>query len=130
MTRHRFPFLLLATAFALARRYPPRPSRRRRRCGRLFPRTPRPRARLVQGYVDDGKCAGAITLIARDGRIVDVHAVGYRDVAAKQPMERDTLCYIYSLTKVAIAVTTLTLWEEGGSISMTRWPRICPSSRT
>ena len=70
-------------------------------------------AHLVQGYVDDGKCSGAITLIARDGRIVDAHALGYRDVAAKLPMERDTLCYIYSLTKVAIAVTTLTLWEEG-----------------
>jgi CubicO group peptidase (beta-lactamase class C family) len=68
---------------------------------------------LVQGYIDDGKYAGAITLIARDGRIVDVRTYGYRDLAAKRPMERDTLCYIYSLTKVAIAVTTLTLWEEG-----------------
>jgi CubicO group peptidase (beta-lactamase class C family) len=68
---------------------------------------------LVQGYVDEDKCAGAITLIARDGHIVDVHAYGYRDLAAKRPMERDTLIYIFSLTKVAIAVTTLTLWEEG-----------------
>ncbi|MDI1335117.1 MAG: serine hydrolase [Lacunisphaera sp.] len=68
---------------------------------------------LVQGYVNEGKCAGAITLIARDGRIVDVGTYGYRDIAAKLPMERDTLTYIFSLTKVAIAVTTLSLWEEG-----------------
>ena len=68
---------------------------------------------LVQGYVRDGKCAGAVTLIARDGRIVDVRTYGYRDAAAKLPMERDTLFYIFSLTKVTIAVTTLTLWEEG-----------------
>ena len=67
---------------------------------------------LVQGYVDEGKCAGTITLIARDGQIVDVGLYGYRDVAAKLPMERDTLTYIFSLTKVAIAVTALSLWEE------------------
>lgn len=69
--------------------------------------------RLVQGYIDDRKYAGAITLIARDGRIVDARTYGYRDVAAKIPMERDALIYIYSLTKMAIAVTTLTLFEEG-----------------
>jgi CubicO group peptidase (beta-lactamase class C family) len=69
--------------------------------------------RLVQGYVDDGKYAGAITLIARDGRIVDVRTYGWRDAAKKLPMERDSLIYIYSLTKPAIAVTVLTLWEEG-----------------
>ncbi len=69
--------------------------------------------RLVQAYVDEAKCAGAISLIARDGRIVDAHTSGWRDVAARLPMERDTLIYLYSLTKPAIAVTVLTLWEEG-----------------
>jgi CubicO group peptidase (beta-lactamase class C family) len=68
---------------------------------------------LVQGQVDEAKCAGAITLIARDGRIVDVRTYGWRDVAAKIPMERDSLLAIYSLTKPVIAVMTLMLWEEG-----------------
>ncbi len=68
---------------------------------------------LVQGYVRDGKYAGAVTLIARDGHIVDVRAYGYRDLVAKLPMERDTLIYVYSLTKIAVAVTVLTLFEEG-----------------
>ena len=68
---------------------------------------------LVQGLVDEGKYSGAITLITRNGHIVDVRAYGYRDLAAKLPMERDTLCYIYSLTKIAIATTVLNLWEEG-----------------
>jgi len=68
---------------------------------------------LVQGYVDDAKCSGAITLIARDGKIVDARTYGYRDVAAKLPLERDSLIYIYSLTKPVIAVLTLMLWEEG-----------------
>lgn len=69
--------------------------------------------RLAQGYVDEAKCAGAITLIARDGKIVDVRTYGWRDVAAKLPMERDSLLRIYSLTKPVMAVMTLMLWEEG-----------------
>ncbi len=68
---------------------------------------------LLQGYVADRKCAGGITLIARDGKIVDAGTYGYRDVAAKLPMERDALLFIYSLTKPVIAATVLTLWEEG-----------------
>src|SRR5258708_24079560 len=69
--------------------------------------------RLVQGSIDAGQMAGAITLIARDGHIVDVRTYGYRDLAAKLPMERDTLIYTYSLTKVALPISVLTLWEEG-----------------
>ncbi len=68
---------------------------------------------LLQGYVDDAKCSGAITLIARDGRVVDARTYGWRDVGAKLPMERDSLLAIYSLTKPVIAVLTLMLWEEG-----------------
>ena len=69
--------------------------------------------RLLQGEVDAAHCAGAITLIARDGKIIDAHTSGYRDVSAKLPMERDSLLYIYSLTKPTVAVMTLMLWEEG-----------------
>lgn len=69
--------------------------------------------RLLQSEVDAARCAGAITLIARDGKIVDARTYGYRDVAAKLPMERDSLLYIYSLTKPTIAVMTLMLYEEG-----------------
>lgn len=68
---------------------------------------------LVQGYVDDARCSGAITLIARDGRIIDARTYGWRDVGAKLPLERDSLLAIYSLTKPVIAVLTLMLWEEG-----------------
>lgn len=68
---------------------------------------------LVQGYVADTRCSGAITLIARDGRIVDARTYGWRDVAARLPLERDSLLAIYSLTKPVIAVLTLMLWEEG-----------------
>jgi CubicO group peptidase (beta-lactamase class C family) len=69
--------------------------------------------RLLEGYVEEGKCAGAITLIARDGKIIEARTYGWRDAAGKLPMERDSLLRIYSLTKPVIAVLTLMLWEEG-----------------
>jgi CubicO group peptidase (beta-lactamase class C family) len=68
---------------------------------------------LLDDYVKEGKCAGAITLIARDGKIVDARTYGWRDATGKVPMERDSLLRIYSLTKPVIAVLTLMLWEEG-----------------
>ena len=41
--------------------------------------------------VAEGQYAGLVTLIARNGRIVDWQAVGFRDLARKLPMERDTM---------------------------------------
>lgn len=68
---------------------------------------------LVQGSVDRDELAGAVTLIARDGRICDVHAYGLRDREAQLPMQRDTLFRIASMTKLVTAVAALTLYEEG-----------------
>src|SRR5258708_1077299 len=53
----------------------------------------------VQRFVDEGKHAGIIMLLARDGKIADLQAYGYRDVEQKLPMQRDTICRIYSMSK-------------------------------
>ncbi|MSU35990.1 MAG: class A beta-lactamase-related serine hydrolase [Pedosphaera sp.] len=68
---------------------------------------------MVQGYIDEGKHAGAITIIARDGRIVDFKTYGYRDLEARAPMEKDTIVRIYSMSKVITSVAVLQLFEEG-----------------
>ena len=44
----------------------------------------------VQRFVDEGKHAGIVTLLARDGKIVDFEAYGHRDLESGLPMERDT----------------------------------------
>jgi CubicO group peptidase (beta-lactamase class C family) len=67
----------------------------------------------TQRFVDEGKHAGIITLIARDGKIVDFKAYGMRDVENKLPMERDTICRVYSMSKIITSVATLTLLEDG-----------------
>ena len=66
-----------------------------------------------QRCVDDGQLAGVITLLARNGRIADVHACGYRDLEQRLPMQRDTICRVYSMSKIVSCVATLVLLEEG-----------------
>jgi len=67
----------------------------------------------TQRFVDEGKHAGIITLVARDGKIVDSYACGYRDIEKGLPMQRDTICRVYSMSKIITCVATLILFEEG-----------------
>ena len=66
----------------------------------------------VQRFVDDGRHAGAVTLIARNGRIVDWRSYGKRDLEAGLAMEKDTICRIYSMSKIVTSVAVLMLLEE------------------
>lgn len=63
--------------------------------------------------VRDGKKAGAITMIVRNGRIADWKTYGYRDLAQRLPMEKDTICRIWSMSKVVTSVAAMMLVEEG-----------------
>jgi CubicO group peptidase (beta-lactamase class C family) len=63
-------------------------------------------------YVDDGKYAGYVSFFARDGKVVDWHAHGWRDIEARKPMEKDTIVRIYSMSKVITSVAILTLMEQ------------------
>lgn len=64
-------------------------------------------------FVNDNLHAGIITLIARDGKIVDFQTYGYRDLEKRLPMERDTICRVYSMSKIITCAATLILFEEG-----------------
>jgi CubicO group peptidase (beta-lactamase class C family) len=59
------------------------------------------------------KPPGAVTMVLRNGRIVDWRAFGLRDVEAKLPMEKDTICRVYSMTKPLTSVAVMMLFEEG-----------------
>jgi len=68
---------------------------------------------LVQRHIDAGSFAGAVTLVARNGRIVYHEAQGLMDVEAKKPMDKDAVFRIMSMTKPVIGVATMMLIEEG-----------------
>ncbi len=67
----------------------------------------------LQKLVDDGKVAGAIVTVARNGKIVLNQAVGYADKEAKRPMETDSVVRIYSMTKPITSVSVMMLVEQG-----------------
>ncbi len=66
----------------------------------------------LQKIVDSGQLAGAAALAWRDGETRTV-CVGWRDIEAQLPVERDTLFRIASMTKPITSVAALMLVEEG-----------------
>jgi CubicO group peptidase (beta-lactamase class C family) len=68
---------------------------------------------MVQRHIDDNKHAGAVTLLARNGKIADIATFGYRDLEARTPMTQDTIFRIYSMSKIITSAAALMLFEEG-----------------
>lgn len=69
--------------------------------------------KLFQGYVDDGGLAGAVAMVARNGRLVYADRWGMRDVQANDPLEEDDIFGICSMTKPVTSVAVMMLHEEG-----------------
>lgn len=61
--------------------------------------------------IESGEVPGLVTLVARRGE-VHVDAIGTKAIGGSQPMERNTIFRIASLTKPIAAVVTMTLVEE------------------
>src|SRR5678815_2210715 len=75
-------------------------------------------------FVDDGILAGAAMLVWQDGEILQAAGVGWRDIASRLPMERDTLFRIASMTKPITSTAALILLDEGRfalNDPITRW---------
>jgi CubicO group peptidase (beta-lactamase class C family) len=68
---------------------------------------------LMQKEVDDKQLAGAITVMARHGKIVDYQTYGKKDLASGAPMTKDTIFRIYSMTKPITGVAMMILFEQG-----------------
>jgi CubicO group peptidase (beta-lactamase class C family) len=68
---------------------------------------------LVQRHITAGSFTGAVTLVARNGRIGHHEAYGLMDLDAKKPMAKDGIFRIMSMTKPVIGVATLMMMEEG-----------------
>jgi CubicO group peptidase (beta-lactamase class C family) len=70
-------------------------------------------SRLVQRYIDDRKLPGAMSLVARRGRVVHLQTYGLMDVERQAPMRSDAICRFYSMTKPIASVGLMMLYEEG-----------------
>lgn len=67
----------------------------------------------MQGFVDRHEVAGIVTLVARDGKIVDLHANGFQDIEKNVPMKTDSIFRIASMSKPITSVAIMMLYEEG-----------------
>jgi CubicO group peptidase (beta-lactamase class C family) len=74
---------------------------------------------MLQRYVDEGRIAGIVTMVMRDGAVVQQASLGWADKEGRKPMRDDTLFRIASQTKAFTSLAVLQLVEEG-KLSLTQ----------
>jgi CubicO group peptidase (beta-lactamase class C family) len=67
----------------------------------------------MRRHIEAADFSGAVTLVARKGRLAHLEAHGIMDLETKTPMPRDAVFRIASMTKPVIAVAILMMMEEG-----------------
>src|SRR6266446_4861532 len=68
---------------------------------------------LVQRHLDAKSFSGAVTLVARNGRIAHLEAQGLMDIETNKPMATNAMFRIMSMTKPVVGVAVMMLMEEG-----------------
>ena len=66
-----------------------------------------------QRYIDEGKLAGTLTLVARHGQVAFFEPQGHLELERRRPMQRDTVFRIYSMSKPITTVALMMLLEKG-----------------
>jgi CubicO group peptidase (beta-lactamase class C family) len=67
----------------------------------------------LQQFVDQGRAAGIVTIVVRQGKVVEFEAFGKRDIESNAPMQKDTIFRIASMSKAITSVAAMILMEEG-----------------
>ena len=68
---------------------------------------------FIERMQREHKVAGAVTLIARHGKLVSLKAHGFADLESKRAMRVDDLFHLQSMTKPIATVAALQLMERG-----------------
>lgn len=69
--------------------------------------------RWLKDRVDENAIPGSMMLVARRGKIVHYSAVGYTDTRTKEPLTREHIFRIMSMSKAITSVAVMMLYEEG-----------------
>jgi CubicO group peptidase (beta-lactamase class C family) len=67
----------------------------------------------LERYIEAGKIAGALTLIARRGQVAYCEPLGHLEIERRRPVTRDAIFRIYSMTKPITSVGLMMLYEQG-----------------
>lgn len=69
--------------------------------------------RQMQAAVDGGFLPGALLLVGNRDGVGVLETVGYRAPDSRDPVNKDTIFRIYSMTKPIISVAIMTMVEDG-----------------
>ena len=69
--------------------------------------------RMIDRRIAAGEIAGAVTIVARNGKVAHHSARGVVDLESKQPMRTSTMFRIASMTKPVTGVAVMMMVEEG-----------------
>lgn len=70
-------------------------------------------APVMKEQIERNVFPGALTLVARNGRVVHFEAHGYLDAAKTKPMPKDALFRLASMTKPIVTAAAMMLVEQG-----------------
>jgi CubicO group peptidase (beta-lactamase class C family) len=68
---------------------------------------------VIQRHIEAGNIQGAVTAVARRGKLVHLKAHGLMDVPGNRPMQEDSLFIMMSSTKPVLGVAAMMMIEEG-----------------
>jgi CubicO group peptidase (beta-lactamase class C family) len=68
---------------------------------------------MIAEQIDAKQLAGAVVLVARHGRIAHFEAMGLKTVATGEPLARDSIFAIFSMTKPITAAAMMVLYDRG-----------------
>ena len=68
---------------------------------------------MIERRVAAGELAGAVTIVARGGKVVHLSAQGVMDLESKRPMTPASMFRIASMTKPVMGVAVMMMVEEG-----------------
>lgn len=68
---------------------------------------------MIQDHIDRNQISGAVTLVARQGKVAYFESFGMMDIEANKPMQPDTIFRIASMTKPLTSLAVMMLYEEG-----------------
>lgn len=78
-----------------------------------FAESPDSSAGILRPFVEKHEVAGAVGLVADKEKVLTVVTTGFADIAAKKPMEANTLFWIASQSKPITATAVMMLVDEG-----------------
>lgn len=68
---------------------------------------------VMKRHIDSGEIQGAVTAVARRGKVVHFEAYGLMDVERARPMEKDAIFRMASSSKPVLGVAAMMMIEEG-----------------